>query len=346
MRGVATDSTLWAALYQYASADQSDPEMWVRNQSISLGGSSIALTSGPSTAGKRLYHLALLARLPQRTLRPFLGAQHCPYGPSAALCVAAPAPTVCCGTVLVAVVVAYSIFSKGGLVPVSSSVSSLVVGPRAISGPVVGFCGVRFPGPAAAPLVSSLVSSVLASGRSVVSGCAVGADALSVSAAVSAGAGGRLGVFCAYGPSGAGRVGQSSSPASALLPVLSSGGRVVFWAGGGPSVSPVARLVRRSLAFVSAVAASGPGRGVVAFVGGPPPAAFGAPGTSGWPSCGSGSWGSAGAAALRGVPVLVFPLASWPAGVALPALPGPAGVWVPAASSGPWSGGWRWSVGA
>lgn len=95
MRGVATDSTLWAALYQYASADQSDPEMWVRNQSISLGGSSIALTSGPSTAGKRLYHLALLARLPQWTLRPFLGAQHCPYGPSAALCVAAPAPTVC-----------------------------------------------------------------------------------------------------------------------------------------------------------------------------------------------------------------------------------------------------------
>ena len=241
-------------------------------------------------------------------------------------------------------------FSLGVLVSSSSAVSSAVsssfsVGPRALPGAVVGFAGVRSLAPSAAPLVASLVGSVLAGGRSVVSGCAVGADAAAVSAALSAGAGARLGVLCAFGPSGAGRFGRSSAPAASLLPVVAAGGRVSFWAGGGPSVPGRARLVRRSLAFVSAVAASGSGRGLVAFVGAPPPSAFGAPGSSGWPSCGSGSWGSVGAAALRGVPVVVFPLAGWPAGSSLPLLPGPAGSWVPAASSGVWSGGWRWSVG-
>jgi hypothetical protein len=43
---------------------------------------------------------------------------------------------------------------------------------------LVGFCGSRSLPPSAAPLVSRVVSSVLAAGRGVAVGCAPGADAL------------------------------------------------------------------------------------------------------------------------------------------------------------------------
>ncbi|RIK25381.1 MAG: hypothetical protein DCC55_40630, partial [Chloroflexi bacterium] len=81
-------------------------------------------------------------------------------------------------------------------------------------------------------------------------------------------------------------------------------------------------------------------------VSGPPPRSFGRARPGGWPSCGSGSWGSVGAAALLGLPVVVFQV-GWPgfAGASsLPALPGAAGRWLPAGGQGVWSAGWRWSV--
>ena len=218
---------------------------------------------------------------------------------------------------------------------------------------VVGFAGPRFgPAAGASALVSALVGSVLASGRSVAAGCAAGVDALAVSAAVAAGAGSRLSVFAAFGPSGWGALPGSSAPPASLVPVVRAGGRVVWWAGGGPVAgvlpSPARRLVGRSLAFVRFLAAGGPGSGLVLVVSGPPPRPFAsAPGGgwSAWPSCGSGSWGSAGAAALLGVPVVVFPF-GWRgfAGVSsLPALPGRPGQWVPLSSVvGSWSAGFAW----
>ena len=146
--------------------------------------------------------------------------------------------------------------------------------------PVVGFAGPRSgPAASASSLVSSLVGSVLASGRGVASGCASGVDSLAVSAALAAAAGPRLSVFCAFGPSGLGALGRSSAPPSSLVPVVASGGRVVWWAGGaprpgGPVPRPVSRLVGRSLAFVRALALAAPGSGLVVLVSGPPPRGF------------------------------------------------------------------------
>jgi len=224
------------------------------------------------------------------------------------------------------------------------------------SSPVVGFAGPRRgPAASASSLVSSLVSSVLASGRGVASGCASGVDLLAVAAAVTAGAGPRLSVFAAFGPSGLGALRGASAPPASLLPVVAAGGSVVWWAGGGPRPGgpvprPVSRLVGRSLAFVRSLAAAGPGSGLVVVVSAPPPRAFARSACAGWPlwpSCGSGSWGSAGAAALLGVPVVVVPV-GWPgfSFSSLPLLPGPVGAWAPAAASGLWSSGWRWSAGA
>ena len=225
--------------------------------------------------------------------------------------------------------------------------------------PVVGFAGPRR-GPAAeaSALVSSLVGSVLSSGRAVAAGCASGVDSLAVAAACQAGAGrsvraagfrSRLFVFAAFGPSGLGAL-SGSSAVSVVSASVGAGARVVWWAGGGPvpgsaALPPAsARLVRRSLAFVRFLAASPRRSGLVCVVSGPPPAAFSSARPGGWPSCGSGSWGSAGAAALLGLPVVVFPVgwAAFAGAASLPVLPGAAGVWAPASSSGVWSSGWRW----
>ncbi len=226
---------------------------------------------------------------------------------------------------------------------------AFVSGPAPLPSPLVGFVGSRSLPASAAPLVSALVGSVLASGRRVVVGCASGSDALVVSSVLAAGGGRSLSLFCAFGPSGLGALSVSAPPA-ALVPVVAAGARVLWFAGGGLVAGvlppPRARLAGRSLSLVRAVAAAPrAGSGVVALVSAPPPRPlpFVSPGA--WPSCGSGSWGSAGAAALLGLPVFVFPV-GWPGFVpsALPVLPGAPGSWVPASSSpsSPWFGGWRW----
>ena len=212
------------------------------------------------------------------------------------------------------------------------------------SAALVGFAGPRVAPAGASALLSSLVSSVLRSGRGVASGCALGVDHLAVSSALSLGGASSLSVFSAFGPSGLGSLPGASASLSAAV---SAGASVSWWAGGAPraGVLPpvVARLSGRSLAFVSALAASGPGRGLVAVVSGPPKKRLPRVAAGRWPSCGSGTWGSVGAAAALGVPVVVFPL-GW-AGFtpsALPSLPVP-GVWSPAAPSGVWSGGFKFS---
>lgn len=162
--------------------------------------------------------------------------------------------------------------------------------------PLVGFCGSRSLSPAAAPLVAAVVGAVVASGRGVAVGCAAGADQLVRAAAPSA------------------RVWSAASFADLPRP---------------------AALAQRSVAMVSAVAASGPGAGLVAFPAAPCPAGL-APSRS-WRSCGSGTWSSAALAAGLGVAVVVFPV-GWP--WAPPAWPG--GSWAPAAAAGVWAQGWRW----
>lgn len=213
--------------------------------------------------------------------------------------------------------------------------------------PVVMVCGSRSLPAVTVPQVGQVVAELLAAGSRLAVGCAAGADAAALAAAVAAGAGSRLSVWCAFGPvSPSWQAARYSAPGawsgSAVAEVaaaLLAGASVHWWAGGGAVVPLRERLAVRSLACVRAAAAGGPGSGLVAFVGARPPRAFG---SGAWPSCGSGSWSSAAAAARLGLPVFLVPVGEL-AGVrlyALPALPG-RGSWSPV-SSGVLSGGFRW----
>ncbi len=209
--------------------------------------------------------------------------------------------------------------------------------------PVVMLCGSRALPGAAVPLVGRVVAALLGAGSLLSVGCAVGADAAAVSAAVAAGAAPRLQVWVAFGPVSAARHSApgawSGSAVSVVAAALRAGAAVHWWAGGPPTLPLTSRLVGRSLACLHSAAVGGPGSGLVAFVASLPPRAFG-PGA--WPSCGSGSWASAGAAALLGLPVVVVPVGQLAGGSvsSLPALPG-GGAWVPV-SAGALSGGFRW----
>lgn len=170
----------------------------------------------------------------------------------------------------------------------------------------VGFVGSRSLSPVFASVVSRVVSLVFSSGRSVAVGCASGADAFALSAALSSlpapGASPSLFVFSAFGPGGFASAGRASavplvsaafarsvSPGHGLsAPVV-----VRFWSGGQPGVPLRVRLAARSATLVSAVAGSGPGAGLVAFV-------------AGGLSASRGSWLAVGRAVAAGLPVLVF----------------------------------------
>lgn len=181
------------------------------------------------------------------------------------------------------------------------------------------------------PRVAAVVRSLLGGGRGVVVGCAAGADALALQAAlafpgVSAAS---LAVLAVGGPDGVGFRAASAYPGVAQA-ALALPGAVRWWAGGPASLPLAARLVARSAAAVSLAAASGAGAGFVAFVTSP---------TS------RGSFRAARLAARLGLPVLVFPCGFHPA--QLPSLAGGRGVgrWVPVAATGAWAGAWRWAAG-
>jgi hypothetical protein len=222
---------------------------------------------------------------------------------------------------------------------------------------MVGFCGSRdLPASATdSALVSRVVGSVLAGvpRRDVAVGCAVGGGGLVVSSALALGASSRIRVFAAFGPVSppwpAARVhapGASSSVSSVsgVAGALAAGASVSWWAGGGPSVPLAGRLASRSAALVSAVAASGAGRGLVGLVSSSCPAGLG-PSSS--PSeCfsgyGSGSWASLALAAGLGLPVVVFPVGALASTGSAGVLPASWGSWISLGSSGSaWSGGFR-----
>ena len=204
-----------------------------------------------------------------------------------------------------------------------------------VSVPLVGFFGSRRLPSGASGLVRQVVASVVQSGRGAAVGCASGGDAAALSALVSGGVVRVpfLRVFAVGGPSGQGF--WRGSALSLVQQVASLrvpwGGQrravVSWWAGGSASVPLRVRLRQRSRAFVQAVAASGPGAGLVGFV------------VGGW-QVSPGSWGSVQFALSLGLPVVLFPV-----GCSVSCFPrsfrGVGQVrWVPA-GSGVWARGFR-----
>ena len=180
---------------------------------------------------------------------------------------------------------------------------------------VVAVAGSRALSGAGLALVGPVCRSVVASGRSLVVGCATGADAAVLSAGLPVSA---VRCFAAFGsgPCYAGAWRGSATPAVGRY--AASGGRVVWLAGGPVSVPLRARLASRTSAVVSAASA-----GCVVFFGSPV------------------SRGSALAGRLavgRGLPVFGFPLGF--SGGFLPSLG--SGFWLPFNGSGPWVSAWVW----
>ncbi len=185
--------------------------------------------------------------------------------------------------------------------------------------------------------IAAVVSELVADGAHLVTGCATGADAQVIRAALAQGAPGAmaLSVLAAHGPVAPSAPAShysapgswSGSAVAAVAAAQRAGASVSWWAGGGPDVDLRARLARRSLAAVRLVASSSVGSGLVAWPSRLPSYPFRA---GAWPSCGSGTWASVAAAVRMGVPVVVFrvgelvtvPLSSWPA-------PAAGGSWSP-----------------
>ena len=188
--------------------------------------------------------------------------------------------------------------------------------PRPARSGVVAVCGGRSLGSEFGPLVGRVCRSLVASGRSLVVGCAVGADSFVLCSGLPVSA---VRCFCAFGPSGLG-----ACQFSAVSPVLSfaaAGGSVAWFAGGRGLRSVSAALVGRTGAVVSAASA-----GLVCF--------FASPASR-------GSLLACQLAASRGLSVVAFPCGFPPS--ALPLLG--AGSWVPCGGRGVFSSGFRWVSG-
>ena len=201
---------------------------------------------------------------------------------------------------------------------------------------LVGFCGSRALPPHQRKLVSSVVYAIARAERGIAVGCAQGADAIALRECFTptwALRAPMVRVFAAFGPNGQGDGKWSATQLVqqvSYLPMAMAGGngglRVVvnWWAGGDSSLDLATRLKGRSDAMVSAVAASGEGQGLVAFV------------TAG-PMQSPGTWRTIRQAHRQGVPVVVFncecTLRSFP--------PLGEGHWT-TAGSGIWGRGWQW----
>ena len=176
-------------------------------------------------------------------------------------------------------------------------------------------CGSRSVPSSAATVIDAVVGELLAGGRSLIVGCATGADEAALRSIMAAGAVDRVKVFAAFGPGGAGA--WHGSARSSVSRFAAAGGRVVWWAGGAAGVPLSIRLAARTRAVVSASS------GLVCF--------FNAPDSR-------GTRLAARLAAQRGLPVVAFPLGF--RGSLLPHLG--AGEWRRCSGSAAWSGAWRW----
>ncbi len=184
----------------------------------------------------------------------------------------------------------------------------------------VGFFGSRNLHPGYAGSVSSAVGVFARAGRTIATGCAVGADAYALSAALASAGPGRTTVFCAFDSDGKGSWGKSNVEG---VQAAAAHGADVRWLAGGPLTSNLVwRLVNRSRRMVDSI--SGGLRdehsGIVGWITAPPP---GSP----------GSWGTINTAVALGLRVAVFNV-GW--GVSLlPSIQG--GSWIPA-GGGIWAG--------
>lgn len=192
---------------------------------------------------------------------------------------------------------------------------------------VVALAGSRSLPAGGSALVSRVAGALARSGRSLVVGCCVGADAAVLS--FGSRSPGRVRCLAAFGPvpppfrAPSGRYSAPGAwPGSAVREVaefMLSGGAVSWWSGGGLSVPLPSRLAARTRAVIAEASA-----GLVVFFGSP---------------LSRGSTLAARLAVARGLPVVAFPLGF--SGSALPSLG--AGFWAPVDGSGVWSGAWRWS---
>lgn len=183
----------------------------------------------------------------------------------------------------------------------------------------VAFGGSRvLAGGKAAALVSRVVSQAVGRGSRLCVGCAPGADALAVGAAVAHGGASRLALFCVGGSCGAGFPRRGGLPAW-VQAAAGAGAHARWWAGGTARVPLRARLALRARACVASASSA------VFFVASP---------------FSRGSWGAAAHAASLGLPVFFFPVGV-PASALAP-LPRSTGAWQPAARSGLWAQAVRW----
>jgi hypothetical protein len=187
-------------------------------------------------------------------------------------------------------------------------------------------------------ILERVIPLIIADGRSIAVGCAIGADAEVIDTAQKLGMVEKLTIFAIFGAQGNGQA-KKVSNVQGVSNAARGGAAVVWHAGGNPQLSPNARLVQRSLAMVNYVATQGPHSGIIAFAQVPPKKTFNGSGL--WQSTGSGTWSTCGAAAQLGLPVIVFQI-GWFGN--LPELPGPRGKWCQAGKSGVWADGWLWRV--
>ena len=203
---------------------------------------------------------------------------------------------------------------------------------------VVGFSGSR--SGVSAPLVQRVVRSVVASGKLVGVGCALGLDAQVISAVLALGGAKQLSVFAAFTQAG---LGAWSGSASGQVQGAAAAGAKVVWSAGWRSRKSgrvAARLAARSQALVSFVQQARQGgafgSAVVAFPMGSCPA--GVVSASRWVGgSGSGTWATVALAAGLGVGVMVFCPQS-----ALPGHWGGQWVRVSRCQSSVWHQAWRW----
>jgi len=186
----------------------------------------------------------------------------------------------------------------------------------------VAFGGSRvLAGDKAAALVANVVSRAVARGSRLCVGCAPGADALAVAAALAHGGASRLALFCVGGSCGAGFPRRAGRGVPAWVRAAAGAGARVRWWAGGPARVPLrARLALRARACVASASQA------VFFVN----SAFS-----------RGSWGAAAHAASLGLPVFFFPVGVRAS--ALAPLPRGTGAWRQAAHSGLWAQAVRWA---
>jgi len=177
---------------------------------------------------------------------------------------------------------------------------------------IVAFAGSRGLSLTYAPLVRSVVGSVIRSGRSVSVGCCIGADQFALSALPAAGGS----CFAAFGSGGVGAC--SLSAVAEVLAFSERGDSVVWWAGGGSSVALPVRLSGRTKAVINSATVS-----AVVF--------FASPDSI-------GSVLACRFSVRRGLPVFAF--ACGFSGSNLPALG--FGAWLRVGGSGLWSSAYRW----